>query len=83
MRVDVHRYEPDGFYGVEFLDTTGERPKLVTIKDGLESEDDAIREGVKFIEERGAERGDEVFGLYGLIYHYNGKRWRVDHVSGY
>lgn len=82
MDVRIERLD-NGNYIASYVDTSGDRPKLRHIGDECDAEHRAIKNARQFLEERGLKRGDEIWEAYGTIHRYTGKKWRVEHVSGY
>ncbi len=82
MDIRIERLD-NGNYIASYVDTSGEKPTLKYIGEETDAEHRALKKAIDFLEERGLERGDEIMETYGIIHHYTGSRWRVDHVSGY
>lgn len=81
MKISIDRDMNSLSYGVSYIDASGERPKIKYIAEGLKKETQAVKIAKEFLKNKGLEKGDEIWEVYGTILHYTGTKWRVEHVS--
>ena len=83
MKISIDKDITNSTYGISYMDRSGNRPKLKYIAEGLKKEKEAVKIAKEFLKNKGLERGDEVWEVYGAIWHYTGSKWHAEYPAGY
>lgn len=74
MKIDIARYSDR--YSVEMV-----RDNKLVILGEFDMYDKATRFARQYMEEKGRERGDEIWNWDGTYWRWTGREWRANHVS--